>query len=145
ARQAPPRTPAWCRGPAGAEPGPRRLQERPVRRVLPGGAAQRPRQPAVPTHPATRRNPAARPSTRNGALMALRRRDSELKHPGVSHLEYKRVEMDRVLTGFLMRVNHNGLPSKMVQRKELSVGAFVKEFTKEQHAAKFPGFAEHSD
>ncbi|MFC8423672.1 hypothetical protein ACFUN7_22835 [Streptomyces sp. NPDC057236] len=77
--------------------------------------------------------------------MALHRRDSELKHPGVSHLEYKRVEMDRVLTGFLMRVNHNGLPSKMVQRKELSVDAFVKEFTKEQHTAKFPGFAEHSD
>ncbi|MFF3845023.1 hypothetical protein [Streptomyces sp. NPDC002328] len=77
--------------------------------------------------------------------MALRRRDSELKHLGVSHLEYKRVEMDRVLTGFLMRVNHNGLPSKMVQRKELSVDAFVKEFTKEQHAEKFPGFAEHSD
>ncbi|HLU98305.1 MAG TPA: hypothetical protein VKZ89_15820 [Thermobifida alba] len=77
--------------------------------------------------------------------MALHRRDSELKHPGVSHLEYKRVEMDRVLTGFLMRVNHNGLPSKMVQRKELSVDAFVSEFTKEQHAAKFPGFAEHSD
>ncbi|GAB2329070.1 methylation-associated defense system protein MAD7 [Streptomyces variabilis] len=77
--------------------------------------------------------------------MALHRRDSELKHPGVSHLEYKRVEMDRVLTGFLMRVNHNGLPSKMVQRKELSVDAFVSEFTKAQHAAKFPGFAEHSD
>ncbi|MGK7232622.1 methylation-associated defense system protein MAD7 [Streptomyces hygroscopicus] len=77
--------------------------------------------------------------------MALRRRDSEFKHLGVSHLEYKRVEMDRVLTGFLMRVNHRGLPSKMVQRKELSVEAFVKEFTKEQHAGRFPGFAEHSD
>ena len=77
--------------------------------------------------------------------MALRRRDSELKHLGVSHLEYKRIEMDRVLTLFLMRVNHRGLPSKMVQRKELSVDAFVKEFTNEQHAGKFPGFAEHSD
>jgi hypothetical protein len=77
--------------------------------------------------------------------MALRRRDSEFKHLGVSHLEYKRVEMDRVLTGFLMRVNHRGLPSKMVQRKELSVDAFVSEFTKEQHAGNFPGFAEHSD
>ncbi|MGW7277011.1 methylation-associated defense system protein MAD7 [Streptomyces sp. NPDC054844] len=77
--------------------------------------------------------------------MALRRRDSEFKHLGVSHLEYKRVEMDRVLTGFLMRVNHRGLPSKMVQRKELSVDAFVSEFTKEQHTGNFPGFAEHSD
>lgn len=77
--------------------------------------------------------------------MALRRRDTEFKHLGVSHLEYKRVEMDRVLTGFLMRVNHRGLPSKMVQRKDLSVDAFVKEFTKEQYAGQFPGFAEHTD
>jgi hypothetical protein len=77
--------------------------------------------------------------------MALRRRDSEFKHLGVSYLEYKRVEMDRVLTGFLMRVNHRGLPSKMVHRKDLSVETFVKEFTSDRHTGQFPGFAEHSD
>ena len=75
--------------------------------------------------------------------MALRRRDSELRHLGVSYLDFKRIEMDRVLTGFLMRVNHRGQPSKMAQRKELSVDAFVEEFPAEEHARKFPGFPEH--
>ncbi|MFP8960773.1 methylation-associated defense system protein MAD7 [Streptomyces nanhaiensis] len=77
--------------------------------------------------------------------MALRRRDTELKHLGVSYLEFKRVQMDRVLTGFLMRLNHKGFTSRMVRRNNLSAAEYVGEFTADQHADRFQGFAEHPD
>ncbi|MFC4493512.1 hypothetical protein ACFPA8_05110 [Streptomyces ovatisporus] len=77
--------------------------------------------------------------------MALRRRDTEFKHLGVSYLDFKRVQMDRVLTGFLMRLNHKGLTSRMVRRNNLSVPEFAGEFTDERHADKFQGFADHPD
>ncbi|MFF9113034.1 hypothetical protein [Streptomyces sp. NPDC014805] len=71
--------------------------------------------------------------------MVLRKRDSEFRHLGVSYLEFKRVEMDRVLTGFLMRVNHNGQTSKMVRGSALA-NEFVEEFLDERYAEKFQGF-----
>ncbi|MFB7048189.1 hypothetical protein ACFCX7_18800 [Streptomyces microflavus] len=77
--------------------------------------------------------------------MALRRRDTEFKHLGVSYLEYKRVQMDRVLTGFLMRLNHKGLTSRMVRRNDLSAAQFAGEFTDPRHADRFQGFADHPD
>ncbi|MCE0447420.1 hypothetical protein LT493_34005 [Streptomyces tricolor] len=93
----------------------------PGRNLLPGGAAQRTRITALPAQPPARRRLAPRPRAagRGGArrhrsgqggshLMAQRRRDTEFKHLGVSYLDFKRVQMDRVLTGFLMRLNHKG-------------------------------------
>ncbi|ESQ03803.1 hypothetical protein B590_16234 [Streptomyces sp. PVA_94-07] len=77
--------------------------------------------------------------------MALRRRDTEFKHLGVSYLDFKRVQMDRVLTGFLMRLNHNGLTSRMVRRNDLSVTEFAGEFTDALHSDRFQGFADHPD
>ncbi|OIJ91185.1 methylation-associated defense system protein MAD7 [Streptomyces colonosanans] len=77
--------------------------------------------------------------------MALRRRDTEFKHLGVSYLEFKRVQMDRVLTGFLMRLNHKGLTSRMVRRNDLSVAEFAGEFTDARHTDRFQGFADHPD
>ncbi len=76
--------------------------------------------------------------------MVLRKRDSEFRHLGVSYLEFKRVEMDRVLTGFLMRVNHNGQTSKMVRGKTLA-NEFVDEFRAQEHAEKFQGFRDSPD
>ncbi|MFE2864964.1 hypothetical protein [Embleya sp. NPDC059259] len=77
--------------------------------------------------------------------MALRRRDTEFKHLGVSYLDFKRVQMDRVLTGFLMRLNHNGLASRMARRTDLSAAEFAGEFTNDRYADRFQGFAEHPD
>lgn len=77
--------------------------------------------------------------------MALRRRDTEFKHLGVSYLDFKRVQMDRVLTGFLMRLNHKGLTSRLVRRKDLFVKEFADEFTDPVNADRFQGFAEHPD
>ncbi|NUQ97301.1 MAG: hypothetical protein HOY79_12360 [Streptomyces sp.] len=77
--------------------------------------------------------------------MALRRRDTEFKHLGVSYLDFKRVQMDRVLTGFLMRLNHKGLTSRLVRRKDLYVKEFADEFTDPVNADRFQGFAEHPE
>ncbi|MEU8621762.1 hypothetical protein [Streptomyces sp. NPDC048623] len=77
--------------------------------------------------------------------MALRRRDTEFKHLGVSYLEFKRVQMDRVLTGFLMRLNHKGLTSRLVRRNDLSAKEFAAEFTDAGNADRFQGFADHPD
>ncbi len=77
--------------------------------------------------------------------MALRRRDTEFKHLGVSYLDFKRVQMDRVLTGFLMRLNHKGLTSRLVRRKDLFVKEFADEFTDPVNADRFQGFAEHPE
>lgn len=77
--------------------------------------------------------------------MVLRRRDTELKHFGVSYLEFKRVQMDRVLTGFLMRLNHKGLVSRLVRRNGLSARVFAGEFTDPANADRFQGFADHPD
>ncbi|MFE4546079.1 MULTISPECIES: methylation-associated defense system protein MAD7 [Streptomyces] len=74
--------------------------------------------------------------------MALRKRDSEFRHLGVSYLEFKRVEMDRVLTGFLMRVNHNGQPGKLTGRFALTSDKFVQEFLDEKYADRFQGFGD---
>ncbi|MYT21751.1 hypothetical protein GTW69_15870 [Streptomyces sp. SID7760] len=77
--------------------------------------------------------------------MALRKRDSEFRHLGVSYLEFKRVEMDRVLTGFLMRVNHNGQPSKLAQRYAHDSETFVQEFLDERYTDRFQGFGDSPD
>ncbi|MEV7435279.1 methylation-associated defense system protein MAD7 [Streptomyces griseoviridis] len=77
--------------------------------------------------------------------MALRRRDTEFKHLGVSYLDFKRVQMDRVLTGFLMRLNHKGLTSRLVRREDLFVKEFADEFTDPVNADRFQGFAEHPE
>lgn len=75
--------------------------------------------------------------------MVLRKRDSEFRHLGVSYLAFKRVEMDRVLTGFLMRVNHNGQSSRLAHAHKSD--EFVQEFLDEKYADRFQGFRDSPD
>lgn len=70
--------------------------------------------------------------------MALRRQDKEFRHPGVSYLDYKQVEMDRVLTAFLSRLWHDGAPSRLSRSTNLTVGDYVDEFL--DHPELFDGF-----
>lgn len=49
-------------------------------------------------------------------------------HPGVSHLDYKTLHMDRVVTAFLARLWHRGLPSKLSRAGDLAVDDFVSLF-----------------
>jgi len=74
--------------------------------------------------------------------MGLPKRDSEFRHLGTTYMELKRVEMDRVLTAFLMRVNHNGQISRLARERDLTVETFANEFLSEEHRDKFPGFSD---
>ncbi|GLX05699.1 hypothetical protein [Microbispora sp. NBRC 16548] len=72
--------------------------------------------------------------------MTLNRSDKEFRHPGVSYLDYKQVEMDRVLTGFLPRLWWGGSPSVLARSADLTVDDFVETFL--EHPKLFSGFDE---
>lgn len=46
--------------------------------------------------------------------MGLHRQDREFRHPGVSFLDYKQLDMDRVLTGLMPRLWFGGAPSVVI-------------------------------
>jgi hypothetical protein len=57
--------------------------------------------------------------------MALDRRDKEFRYEGVSYLDYKQVEMDRVLTALLPRLWWDGRRSVLARSGDLTVEDFV--------------------
>jgi hypothetical protein len=75
--------------------------------------------------------------------MSLSKRDREFRLPKISYLDFKHLEMDRVLTAFFARLAHNGYPSRLTRNFELSVDAFV-EFTLE-HPEWFTKFQDNPD
>ena len=70
--------------------------------------------------------------------MALTKRDREFRLPKISYLDFKHLEMDRVLTAFFARLAHNGFPSRLRRKTELTTEVFVKEFL--EHPEWFSGF-----
>ncbi|HUZ54268.1 MAG TPA: hypothetical protein VMU94_17295, partial [Streptosporangiaceae bacterium] len=70
--------------------------------------------------------------------MMLNRLDKEFRHEGVSYLDYKQVEMDRVLTAFLPRLWWDGQRSVIARSRDLTVEDFVE--TIEEHPEAFEGF-----
>jgi hypothetical protein len=75
--------------------------------------------------------------------MSLSQRDREFRLPKISYLDFKHIEMDRVMTGFFARLAHNGFPSRLRRKVELSVETFVEEFM--EHPEWFTGFQGHRD
>jgi hypothetical protein len=75
--------------------------------------------------------------------MSLSKRDREFRLPKISYLDFKHLEMDRVLTAFFARLAHNGYPSRLTRNFELSVDAFV-DFTLE-HPEWFGKFQDNPD
>lgn len=75
--------------------------------------------------------------------MSLSKRDREFRLPKISYLDFKQLEMDRVLTAFFARLAHNGFPSRLRRKVELSVETFVEEFL--EHPEWFTGFKDHPD
>lgn len=75
--------------------------------------------------------------------MAIAKRDREFRLPKISYLDFKYLEMDRVLTALFARLAHNGFPSRLRRKADLSVVAFVEEFL--EHPEWFTGFAAHRD
>lgn len=75
--------------------------------------------------------------------MALSKRDREFRLPKISYLDFKHLEMDRVLTAFFARLAHNGYPSRLRKRVENTVEDFVEEFLEQPEW--FGGFQNHRD
>ncbi|WP_295441027.1 hypothetical protein, partial [uncultured Thiodictyon sp.] len=73
--------------------------------------------------------------------MGLSGKDRVINTNKVSYLDFKQLEMDRVLTALFARLAHNGYPSRLKRRFEISVEAFVDEFL--EHPEWFTGFAPH--
>lgn len=59
--------------------------------------------------------------------MPLSKRDTEFRLPRITYIDYKQLEMDRVLTAFLARLTHNGLSSRLTRKGLLRVEQFVDE------------------
>ena len=75
--------------------------------------------------------------------MSLSKRDREFRLPKISYFDFKHLEMDRVLTAFFARLAHNGFPSRLRRKVELSVESFVEEFM--EHPEWFTGFQAYPD
>lgn len=75
--------------------------------------------------------------------MGLSNKDRALNTKKVSYIDFKQIEMDRVLTALFARLAHNGYPSRLKRRFELSVDAFVVQFL--ERPEWFTGFAQHRE
>jgi hypothetical protein len=75
--------------------------------------------------------------------MALQKKDREFRLPKISYLDFKTIEMDRVLTGLFERLEHGGYPSVFRDKRELTVDKFVDDIL--DVSDKFLGFTQHRD
>jgi hypothetical protein len=73
--------------------------------------------------------------------MALQKKDREFRLPKISYLDFKTIEMDRVLTGLFERLEHGGYPSVFRDKRELTVDKFVDDII--EASDKFLGFGQH--
>lgn len=70
--------------------------------------------------------------------MTLNRMDKEFRHEGISYLDYKQIEMDRVLTAFLPRLWWGGHRSIIARTRDLTVEDFVETIV--EHPESFADF-----
>jgi hypothetical protein len=77
--------------------------------------------------------------------MALSKRDWEFRLPKITYIDFKQIEMDRVLTAFFARLMHKGYPNRLNRgrRSEITIEAFTQEFL--EHPEWFTGFETHRD
>lgn len=75
--------------------------------------------------------------------MALLKKDREFRLPKISYLDFKTIEMDRVLTGLFERLEHGGYPSVFRDKRELTVDKFVDDII--DASDRFIGFGQHRD
>lgn len=76
--------------------------------------------------------------------MALKGRDREFRLAKLSHIDFKPLNMDRVLTMLFPRLRFGGYGTRRPPRRnELTIGDFTGEYTKDPSA--FVGFDQHRD
>jgi len=76
--------------------------------------------------------------------MSIKGRDKEFRIPKVSYLDFKHIEMDRVLTMLFPRLKYDGYASRRPPRGgDLSIDEFLADFL--EHPEWFSGFDQHPD
>lgn len=70
--------------------------------------------------------------------MALSRLDRDFRHEGISYIDFKQLEMDRVLTGLLPRLWWDGRRSVIQRTRDVTIGDFTD--TIADHPEAFAGF-----
>jgi hypothetical protein len=76
--------------------------------------------------------------------MSIKGRDKEFRIPKVSYVDFKHIEMDRVLTMLFPRLKYDGYGSRRPPRGgDLSVDEFLDDFL--DHPEWFAGFGKHPD
>lgn len=75
--------------------------------------------------------------------MTLGTGDKEFRHAGVSYLDYKQVEMDRVLSAFLARLRHDGWPARLARTGELTLEDYTDFFM--ENPQLFAGFDQNRE
>jgi hypothetical protein len=76
--------------------------------------------------------------------MALSKKDKDFRLSKTSYLEFKQLEMDRVLTTLLARIRHSGLPSRIRRTVDVTLDDFTQAFLRhKEYDALFQGFREH--
>jgi hypothetical protein len=73
--------------------------------------------------------------------MKLGKKDKAFRTNKVSYLDYKMIEMDRVLTHLFARLKHNGASSKL-SAKGMTVDLFKEEFLDPSNEQHFKGFSQ---
>ncbi|WP_419587877.1 hypothetical protein, partial [Thiolapillus sp.] len=76
--------------------------------------------------------------------MSIKGRDKEFRIPKVSYLDFKHIEMDRVLTMLFPRLKYDSYGSRRPPRGgDLSVDEFLEDFL--EHPEWFSGFDKYPD
>jgi hypothetical protein len=76
--------------------------------------------------------------------MSIKGRDKEFRIPKVSYLDFKHIEMDRVLTMLFPRLKYDGYASRRPPRGgDLSVDEFLEDFL--EHSEWFAGFDKYPE
>ncbi len=76
--------------------------------------------------------------------MSVKGRDKEFRTPKVTYVDFKHIEMDRVLTMLFPRLKYDGYGSRRPPRGgDLSVDEFLHDFL--EHPEWFSGFDKHPD
>jgi hypothetical protein len=76
--------------------------------------------------------------------MSVKGRDKEFRTPKVTYVDFKHIEMDRVLTMLFPRLKYDGYGSRRPPRGgDLSVDEFLQDFL--EHPEWFSGFDKHPD
>ena len=73
--------------------------------------------------------------------MKLNKKDKAFRTNKISHIDYKYIEMDRVLTNLFARLKHNGAPSKL-KAKPMSLALYKEEFLDPKNEGWFNNFGQ---